>query len=88
MNRYSNSTSDSILLAFCRLDALRSGGRTWVESRAAGQGTVEYSLVAAGIAVLALAVIGVLSGAVQNAAASAASAVSQAGSGAASGAKH
>jgi hypothetical protein len=80
--------SDGVLLAFCRLDALRTDGRTWVESRAAGQGTVEYSLVAAGIAVLALAVIGVLSGAVQNAAASAASAVSQAGSGAASGAKH
>jgi Flp pilus assembly pilin Flp len=77
---------DRLLLAFCWLEALGADGRAWLGSRARAQDTVEYSLVAAGIAVLALAVIGILSGAVKTAADGAAQAVQQAASGAASGA--
>jgi Flp pilus assembly pilin Flp len=76
---------DRLLLAYCWLQALGAEGGAWLGARQRGQGTVEYTLVAAGIAVLALAVIGVLSGAVTKAADSAAQAVTQAASGAASG---
>ena len=76
---------DRLLLTFCWLQALGAEGGAWFGSRRPAQNTVEYSLVAAGIAVLALAVIGILSGAVNKAAEGAAQAVQQAASGAASG---
>ena len=77
---------DRLLLAFCWLQALAAESGAWLESRRPAQNTVEYSLVAAGIAVLALGVIGVLSGAVQKAADGAAAAVQSAATGATSGA--
>jgi Flp pilus assembly pilin Flp len=77
---------DRLLLAFCWLHALGAEGGAWLGSRGRAQNTVEYALVAAGAAVVALAVIGILSGAVQTAANSAAGAVTQAASGATSGA--
>jgi hypothetical protein len=78
---------DRVLFAFCWLQGLGVDVGEWVRSRRPAQGTVEYGVVLAGVAVLALAVVGILSGAVQNAANSAASAVSEAASGATS-AKH
>ena len=76
---------DRLLLAFCWLQALSAESGEWLESRRPAQNTVEYSLVAAGAAVLALAVIGILTGAVKTAADSAAQAVQQAATGAVSG---
>jgi hypothetical protein len=76
---------DRLLLAYCWLQALGAEGGAWIRSRQPAQNTVEYSLVAAGAAVLALAVIGILSGAVKTAADSAAQAVQQAATGAVSG---
>jgi Flp pilus assembly pilin Flp len=73
---------EKLLLVMCWAQVLADDGRACVMSRARGQNTVEYSLVAAGIAVLALAVLGILSGAVESAANSAASAVQSAASGA------
>lgn len=84
MDTRTDGPRDTLLLALCWLQALAADGRAWLGSRARAQDTVEYALVAAGIAVLALAVIGVLSGAVQAAANSAAQAVQQAASGASS----
>ena len=69
---------DRLLLGFCWLQALGAEADAWFRSRRPAQDTVEYSLVAAGIAVVALAVIGVLSGAVNKAAESAATAVQSA----------
>lgn len=85
MDAQTDSLRDRLLLACCWLQVLGAEGGAWLSSRARAQSTVEYSLVAAGIAVLALAVLGILSGAVQKAADSAATAVQQAASGAASG---
>jgi Flp pilus assembly pilin Flp len=73
---------EKVMLAVCWMQVLVEDARAWVPRRARGQNTVEYSLVAAGIAVLALAVLGILSGAVESAANSAASAVQSAASGA------
>jgi Flp pilus assembly pilin Flp len=78
---------EKVLLALCWAEIAGTDGRAWLMARARGQGTVEYALVVAGLSVLALAVLGVLSGAVQNAASSAASAVTSAASGAST-AKH
>jgi Flp pilus assembly pilin Flp len=86
MDAQTDSLRDRLLLALCWLQALGAEGGAWLQSRRPAQNTVEYSLVAAGIAVLALAVIGILSGAVRTAADGAAQAVQQAASGAASGA--
>jgi Flp pilus assembly pilin Flp len=76
------SPRDRLLLAFCWLQALGADGGTWLASRRSAQNTVEYALVAAGAAVVALGVLGVLSGAVKGAADSAAAAVQQAATGA------
>ena len=86
MDTQTDSPRDRLLLALCWLQALGAEGRAWLGSRRRAQNTVEYALVAAGAAVVALAVIGILSGAVQTAANSAAGAVTQAASGATSGA--
>jgi hypothetical protein len=74
---------DRVLLAFCWLQAVCAEGGAWFEARRPAQNTVEYSLVAAGVAVLALGVIGILSGAVSKAADGAAAAVQSAANGAA-----
>lgn len=73
---------NTVLMMVCLAQVAADEGRAWLRSRAPAQDTVEYALVAAGIAVLALAVIGILTGAVTNAAQSAATAVGQAASGA------
>jgi hypothetical protein len=85
MDAHTDGLRDRLLLAFCWLQALGAEGREWFGSRQPAQNTVEYSLVAAGIAVLALGVIGVLSGAVNKAAEGAAAAVQSAATGATSG---
>ena len=84
MDTQTDGVRDRLLLGFCWLQALGAEGGAWLESRRPAQNTVEYSLVAAGIAVLALAVLGILSGAVKTAADSAAAAVQSAATGAAS----
>jgi hypothetical protein len=82
MDTQTDSLRDRLLFAFCTLQAVGADGAARLASGQRAQNTVEYALVAAGAAVLALGVLGILSGAVTAAATSAAGAVQQAATGA------